>query len=209
MSLSRGRPLTSAGRTLTFRTVVVRQSPVAVERDPDGAALGRLEFLAVQLARVRVRQDDVVPGTAKAASRAPRQQCGRRYESKRGGHEHARWAGKVAQRTSMAPSKNRPPESAYDHLTGQAQTRRDHVRGWKYTRARSWSACACVTCDQSARQETRVERAHTSTLRGLRNARNRPVGRSDAGKQSAGAHDAAEQETHSRIVDVVFDDLLA
>ena len=49
------------GDQLTLRAVVVREGHVAVERDTNCTALLGLELLAVQFARVCVREDQVVP----------------------------------------------------------------------------------------------------------------------------------------------------
>ena len=48
----------------TIGRIVVRQRPVAVERDTDLAALLRLELLAVELHGVGVREDDAVAHTS-------------------------------------------------------------------------------------------------------------------------------------------------
>ena len=46
--------------TPTFRAIIIRERPVAIQRNADGTTLGSLKLLAVQLDRVRVREDHVV-----------------------------------------------------------------------------------------------------------------------------------------------------
>lgn len=47
----------------TFLIVIIGHLPVSIERDTDLSALCGLEFFAIQLDSVRVRQDDIVPNT--------------------------------------------------------------------------------------------------------------------------------------------------
>lgn len=69
---------------LTLGRVVVRQGHIAIEGDANLAALSSLELLAVELACVRVREDQVVADTRSRGGSQSRSQSGRKM-ARRGG----------------------------------------------------------------------------------------------------------------------------
>lgn len=86
---------------LTLGRVVVRQGHIAIEGDANLAALSSLELLAVELACVRVREDQVVADT--------RSRGGSQSEARAG----ARWRG------GQAGDANRKPQYQLAVITSE------------------------------------------------------------------------------------------